>query len=230
MKLMIYCAGGAGREIYDLAERINAQNNQWGSIEFIDDVRIESKYYGCDVHTFSYMENIKNKKDHQFVIAIGEPLLRESLWNKITDRGFGPVSLIDPTAIISKTAKIGKGVLIQSFVMISSDTDIKDNVFFQSGSGIGHDTVISEHTVICPLSVIAGNCIVGKRSFIGIGAAIKEKTTIGDDVIVGMGTAVYRNVKTNSVIIGNPGRVVKRSESMNIFGSRTSLKISENDP
>ena len=39
MKLFIYCSGGFGKEIMDMARRINRIESKWEEICFIDDIR-----------------------------------------------------------------------------------------------------------------------------------------------------------------------------------------------
>ena len=44
MKLLIYCAGGEGREIADPADRINEKSDKWETIEFVNDIRTEKEF------------------------------------------------------------------------------------------------------------------------------------------------------------------------------------------
>ncbi|HQQ88438.1 MAG TPA: hypothetical protein PLA72_10605, partial [Smithellaceae bacterium] len=53
MKLFIYCAGGFGKEIMDVARRINNLENRWDEIYFIDDnARLGKAFYGTKLFTF----------------------------------------------------------------------------------------------------------------------------------------------------------------------------------
>ena len=53
---------------------------------------------------------------------------------------------------------------------------------------------------------------IGNNVFIGIGAVIMPGVTIGNNVIVGAKAVVTKNVPDNSVVAGNPARVVKTLE------------------
>ena len=75
MILAIYCAGGLGKEVYDLALYVNRARNLWTDIVFVDDVKEEKTYCGTAVYEFSEMESIR--KDLEFIIANGEPKIRE---------------------------------------------------------------------------------------------------------------------------------------------------------
>lgn len=60
MILLIYGSGGFGREVYDLAKRINHKENRWSEISFIDDIREENNLNGIRVYKFQEILSIKN--------------------------------------------------------------------------------------------------------------------------------------------------------------------------
>lgn len=53
---------------------------------------------------------------------------------------------------------------------------------------------------------------IGVNSVVGYGAIILPGVTIGDNVVVGAGAVVARDVPDGVVVVGNPARVVKRTE------------------
>ena len=53
-----------------------------------------------------------------------------------------------------------------------------------------------------------GKVEIGDNVFIGAGAIILPDTRIGSNVIVGAGTIVARDIPDNSVVIGNPCKVI----------------------
>lgn len=53
-----------------------------------------------------------------------------------------------------------------------------------------------------------GCVIIGNNVFIGADAIILHGVKIGNDVIIGAGALVTKNVPDNSVVVGNPGRVI----------------------
>ncbi|MBQ7581798.1 MAG: acyltransferase [Lachnospiraceae bacterium] len=50
--------------------------------------------------------------------------------------------------------------------------------------------------------------VIGDHVFAGMGSIILAGTTIGDHVIIGAGTVVRGEVPANSVVVGNPWKVV----------------------
>jgi maltose O-acetyltransferase len=53
---------------------------------------------------------------------------------------------------------------------------------------------------------------IGENVWIGSGAIILPGVTIGDDAIIGAGSIVTRNVPAGATVMGNPARVIARSE------------------
>jgi maltose O-acetyltransferase len=53
-----------------------------------------------------------------------------------------------------------------------------------------------------------GRVVIGKRVFVGAGAIILPGSRIGDDSIVGAGAVVRGGVPPDSLVVGNPGKVV----------------------
>lgn len=104
MQLAIYGAGRLGKELYDLAFRVNAIEHRWQNIFFIDDIRQEKQYYLSDVHRLSEIQPIKDKVEA--VVANGTPKNRKKMADVLRQAGIPLVNLIDPSAIISPSAII----------------------------------------------------------------------------------------------------------------------------
>ena len=56
---------------------------------------------------------------------------------------------------------------------------------------------------------------IGKNCFIAVGATILAGVTIGDEVIVGAGAVVTKDVPSNSIVAGNPARIIRTGITMN---------------
>lgn len=61
---------------------------------------------------------------------------------------------------------------------------------------------------------------IGSNCFIGFGAIILPGVRIGDSVIVTGNTVVGRDVPSNTVVMGNPGRVVEKDIVTGPWGIR----------
>lgn len=59
---------------------------------------------------------------------------------------------------------------------------------------------------------------IGKKCFIGANAIIMAGVKIGDEVIVGSGAIVTKDVPSNSIVVGNPARIIKSGIKTKKFG------------
>ena len=218
MNLVIYCAGGLGREVYDIAIRINKIESRWNRIIFSDDtIPNDQEVYSTKNYSLSSILENFDLNTISFVVANGEPNNRKKILDRLNQFELKLETLIDPSAIISSSAKIGKGSVVCQFSSISSSVKIKSNVVCNRGAIIGHDVSVGNDSIISPYSVIGGKTQIGNKSFIGSGSLLKENITIGNDVIIGMGSVVYKNIEDGLIVVGNPARVSRRNEKKKIF-------------
>ena len=146
--------------------------------------------------------------DLNYILGLGDNILREKVANLILNKSHVIKTVIDPYSIISKTAKIGVGVYASKGILVNALSSIGDFVILNTGCIIEHECEIDTAAHIAPGAVLAGNVKIGKRSFIGANSVIKQGVVIGDDVIIGAGSVVISNVDSNSKIVGNPGRKI----------------------
>ena len=115
-------------------------------------------------------------------------------------------------ADFGKNIKIGKNVWIQQGCTF----------FDRGGIEIDDDTFIAPKVNLITLNHVANPyersttvskpIKIGKRVWIGIAATVLAGVTIGDNAIVGAGSVVTHDVESNTVVAGNPARVIKRLE------------------
>jgi len=114
---------------------------------------------------------------------------------------------------IQKNAKIGCRCKISSHTFICEGVTIEDNVF------VGHGVVFINDSY--PRATTGGGqlqteqdwaverTLVKQGASIGSGATILSKITIGENAIVGAGSVVTKDVPANTIVAGNPARMLR---------------------
>jgi acetyltransferase-like isoleucine patch superfamily enzyme len=113
---------------------------------------------------------------------------------------------------IQKNATVGNNCKISSHSFICEGVTIEDDVF------IGHGVMFINDSF--PRATAAGKLqteadwkvertLVSKGASIGSGATILSNVTIGENALVGAGSTVTKDVPANTVVAGNPARILR---------------------
>ena len=120
-------------------------------------------------------------------------------------------TLIHPSAIIPKgMCKIGYGVLMAPLSQLSPDTTLEDNSIMLPNSFLGHDSTLRRFAHVASNAVVGANVDVGRAVHVGTNATIREKVKIGDFALIGSGAVILNDVASNSVVVGNPAKLLRK--------------------
>jgi sugar O-acyltransferase (sialic acid O-acetyltransferase NeuD family) len=216
-ELYVYCAGGFGKEVMDVARRLNALRRRWSAIHFLDDVCVESSRYGAKVVRFDDLLSDGLWRQGEVVIANGEPAVRDKLARRLAAVQATLGVVVDVSTLVADSAHLAPGAVVTPLCSISSDARLERNAAVNTMSIVGHDVVVGENTVISSMVNIGGASKIGKNSYIGMGALIKESVVIGDDVIIGMGSVVYADIPDGVIALGNPARPMRPNTDKKVF-------------
>lgn len=150
----------------------------------------------------------------QFVLTMGDSKIRAELSQRIIGMGGEVPTLVHPSAVISRFAKISQiGVYISPFSYVQADSTVGSNTIILSHVNISHNTTIGEKCFIAGNATVGAYTIVENNVFIGQGAlSISGKVgRIGEGSLIGARSLITRDVPQNSVFAGSPGKVIKKN-------------------
>lgn len=210
--IVIYGAGGLGREVACLLERINKElEPTWKLLGFFDDGLEKGcrNEYGEILGNMDILNSWENPIS--VVFAIGSPKVIEILSKKINNPNVVFPNIISPDTIFldRDNIKIGYGNVICSRSLLSCNVEIGNFNILNGYIKVGHDSYIGDYNSIMPSVNISGGVRIGNRNFIGVNSVILQYKSIGNDTIIGASSVIIRNTKDGHTYVGNPARKIE---------------------
>jgi len=123
---------------------------------------------------------------------------------------------------IQKNARVGNNCKISSHTFICEGVTIEDNVFVGHGVTFINDSypraTTGDGSLQTEKNWIVEPTIVKKGASIGSGSTILCQVTIGENAIIGAGSVVTKDVPANSVVCGNPAKVLRDLNAVHSVG------------
>lgn len=213
-KVIILGTGGTSIDILDIINDINTNNigRKLKCVGFLDDKESTIGKIINNKEVLGPLNAAKEYKDVYFINGIGSPVSfinKEKIISK-TDVSLDRfITLIHPSAHISKSAVIGLGSVIFPNVVISSNAKVGEHVVILPNTVISHDSRVGDYASVAGCVYISGAVSIGQACYIGAGACIRESISIGAGSLVGMGSVVIDDIPSRSVYVGNPAKFIR---------------------
>lgn len=211
--IVIIGAGGFGREVQWLLERINEKEKQWNILGYIDDgVTVGTIVDGLPVlGDITYLR--ETKEPLAVVCAVGSSKTRKKIIDKIIDNeNLEFPNVVDPSVQMSKRICMGTGNIICAGNILTVDIKIGNFNIINLDCTVGHDVVLHSYVTVYPSVNISGCVEAGNETELGTGSHIIQGIHIGDDTIIGAGSVVIRNMPSYCTAVGNPAKPIKFHE------------------
>jgi sugar O-acyltransferase (sialic acid O-acetyltransferase NeuD family) len=208
--LLIYGAGGFGREVHALVVAINNVSPRWRCRGFYVSPELPAPATVHDLPVFRELAEVPGYPTLQVAIGVGAPQARARIAAELAAAGLAraPV-LVHPLAWVGPNVTLGPGSVICGAAMVTTDIVLGAHVQVHTGATIGHDCVIGDFVTISPGANISGRVTMQNRVAIGAGAAVIPGVTLGADCVVGAGAAVIRDLAPGVTAVGVPARPIK---------------------
>lgn len=203
-KLVIIGAGGFGREVEWLVERINKCTEEWDLIGFVDD-GVEK---GTVVRNSKVIMNTADLKEYNeelyVAIAVGSARIRKIIYEKIKENSnLKYANLIDPSVLIGDL-NLGVGNIICAGTIVTVNVNLGNFNIINLDCTIGHDDIIKDFVTIYPSVNVSGNVVIDNYTEVGTGTQIIQGKNICSEVIIGAGATVVKNIEESGTYVGVP--------------------------
>ena len=196
-KIVLIGAGGHALSVLDSVDRKRVAG-------FIDEHKFGA-IHGFDILGNS-IEEIENRNDYIYHIAIGDVPARSRLYRMIKGFGLKVETIVDKTATISNFSEVNEGCYIGKHVVIDADVKLEENVLVNTGAIIEHGTRIGRNSNISTGAIINGDVEIERNVFVGSNTVCNGQLIIGKGSIVGSGAAVVSSVQDGLTVAGVPAK------------------------
>ncbi len=141
------------------------------------------------------------KEQHAFVVALGQPRIRERLTKRLlTVGGNLSTAISGRAAFISCFSNYGAGTIIQPGCAVSHNVIIGRSCILHACTMVGHDVLMDDYVTIGSMVNILKGVKIGKYSTIGPNVLIYQNIRIGKNVYIAPGVVVNRDVNDNETL------------------------------
>lgn len=206
--LYIVGAGGFGREVAWLVERINLVKPTWDLLGFIDDnpQRHSGETDGYPV--IGSCDYFTEEREKCWVIcAVGAPKARGQIVDRLSC--FPNVkfaTLIDPSVLLSERVQIGEGSIICAGSVLTVDIKLGRHSIINLNCTVGHDVEFNDFLTAYPSVNISGNVCGEDYVELGTGVQIRQGLKLCSNVTIGAGAVVVRDVTEPGTYTGVPAK------------------------
>ncbi|MEO6230494.1 MAG: acetyltransferase [Ferruginibacter sp.] len=205
--MLIIGAGGYAKELLEIFHQKGIAEH----LAFYDDVNTESG--PLLYNRFPILKNEAEVKKFftthgcEFTIGIGNPGLRNKMYNKFTALNGIFTSVISSKACIgSFEVKIGEGCNILDGATFSNSSEAGMGCIAYYNSIITHDCKLGNFVQLSPGATILGGAVINDFALIGSNATILAKLNIGKSAFIAAGALITKSVPDYTLMVGNPAR------------------------
>lgn len=206
--IIIMGAGDLGKDVAWLIERINAKEETYNLLGFTEKAEMDS-FQGYPV--LGGDEVIENYEDVYVVCALADVKIREKIIDSLPKNAH-PATLIDPDAMIHKSAQIGEGSLIFAHAIVGVEARVGKQCIVLYNASVNHDVSVGDYTTVYPNATISGRCQIERYCEIGTGASLIQHISVCDEAKIGVGAAVFTDIKNPGTTFGNPAMTMGKKK------------------
>ena len=125
---------------------------------------------------------------------------RQHLIDVVTQHQLTCVNIVDPSAQVSRYAKLGQGIYIGALSYIEPNVTIEDHAQIHYGAGLSHGSRVGTNTVIQRQAGIAAD--IGDNCYIGMWCKLFKSPLlkVGDNAIINPGLYVARDIEPQEYV------------------------------
>lgn len=209
--LVIFGAGGLGREVLLLLQQLNESHPIWDVRGFYDDQLPATPTVAGLPYLGTSADLNATAQPLAVAVAVGSPAGRAAVVARLSSPQLSFPALVHPQVALAPQQRIalGEGCIIQQGCILTCDIVLGRFVLLNLGCTVGHDAVLDDFCSLMPHANVGGTVALGPGVYLGTNATIIQGVRVGANTIVGAGAVVVRDLPANITAVGVPAKSVK---------------------
>ena len=193
--IVIVGAGGSGRCVLDVIEKINVvEPATWRFQGYVDDDSARDP--------IAPLEDLVALDVNAYAISIANPEVRR----RVDLDAPAPAVLVHPSAVLAQSSPPKPGLVVRGNATVGPDVRFGRHNYISMNATVGHDVVMHNYVTVHPGANISGFVRVEEGATFGAGSVVLPSVTIGAYAYVGAGAVVTKDVPPGATVTGAPAR------------------------
>lgn len=205
-RLILVGGGDFARELINWTADLVDRGMSIPITGFLDDNPGALKGFQYPVEYMGSIHTYIPQAGDQLLMAVGNPKAKKTLFTDLKLKGCDFFTLIHPSAVVARTARLGEGVVVCPQAFISADATVGDLCAINGSASVGHDVKLGSFATLSAHVDLTGWVNVGECVFFGSGARVLPKVKIGAGARIGAGAVVMRSVPSDAVVYAPPAK------------------------
>ncbi len=210
--VVILGASYFAREVYSMVLDCIADGAKWRFKGFIDDRMDILDDFPHDGEMLGGLQQYEPAANDLVIPALGNPLVRRKYVDAMIAQGAKFGTLVHPSAYVGANIEIGRGCVITQRTILTAGLRIGNFVNVGVLTTLSHGNMVGDFSQFAGYCCVTGEVRIGEFVECGCQVSIVPHLTIGDYAQLCTGSVILRNVKPYEKVLGNPARVIGRTD------------------
>jgi sugar O-acyltransferase (sialic acid O-acetyltransferase NeuD family) len=206
-RIIIVGAGGFGREVLQWARDAWPEHaHKIAGFLSADPRRLDGT--SCALPILADPAAFTPEQGDYLLLAIGIPGVRRKVTEDLLGRGGRFLTLIHPTAIVAKSARIDAGAVICPYAIVSDSAHVGPFTLLNYHASMAHDSVTGDYIVLSPYACLGGGATAGADCFLGIHATLGPGASLGARAKIAAQSVLLHDAPAETLAFGVPAKIM----------------------